>query len=166
MVRDYLDRLSRVIALKKERGQPVNLFIGGPDAKAALRGFLSGFAKVGSLPVFTRTNPPDHMITVTVGVFHPSYGFMCGDPNIQQSIREEFHLYKAVCTVAALARSRDHYDISEDVISTELEAEHLSRLQQNKESLRDLDNFLHNDPTSVDAVMEKKSSIGYHDGLL
>ncbi len=50
-----MDRLSRVVTLKKERGEPVNLFIGGPDAKAALKGFLSGFVKVGSLPVFIRT---------------------------------------------------------------------------------------------------------------
>jgi hypothetical protein len=45
-------RVSRIIAFKEELGLPVDLFVGGPDAKAALKVMLRGFALVDSLPVF------------------------------------------------------------------------------------------------------------------
>ncbi len=57
MVRDDMDRLSRINAFKEERGLPVELFVGGPDAKAALKTMFHGFAQVGSLSVFVRTHP-------------------------------------------------------------------------------------------------------------
>ena len=76
MVRDYMDRVSRIIAFKEERGLPVDLFVGGPDAKAALKVILRGFAQVGSLPVFIRANTLGHLSTVTVAEYHPSYGIM------------------------------------------------------------------------------------------
>ncbi len=55
MVRDYMDRLSHIIAYKEERGLPVDLFVGGPDAKAALRAILHGLFHTGGQPVCLRT---------------------------------------------------------------------------------------------------------------
>jgi hypothetical protein len=114
IVRDYIDHLSRIIAFKEERGLPVDLFVGGPDAKAALKAMLHGFGQVDSLPVFARTNPFGHLITVTVAEYHnASYGIMSRKPKVimsrkpkvQVSIRDQFCLYKAVCTVGEVARS-------------------------------------------------------------
>ena len=65
MVRDYMDRVSHIIDYKEKHGLPVDLFVGGPDAKAALRPILHGFTRVGSLSVFVHTKPLGNFITIT-----------------------------------------------------------------------------------------------------
>ena len=104
MVQDFNVRLERIFAFKEENGIPVDLFVGGPDAYAALRNMLRRFRQVGNLPVFVCNSHRGHLMTVTVAVYHPSAGIMSGDPTIQRDIRDQFVMYKAVCAVADVAR--------------------------------------------------------------
>jgi hypothetical protein len=158
MVRDYMDRVSRIIAFKEERGLPVDLFVGGPDAKAALKVMLRGFAQVG-------TNPLDHLCTVTVAEYHPSYGIMSRKPEVQLSIRDQFCLYKAVCMVGNVARSCCQPIFTEKVIMAELSEEHHRRLlvQVMKENIIALAEFLQGNSDRIQEVMDHFPSINYND---
>ena len=100
MVQDFNFRLERIFAFKEENGIPVDLFVGGPDAYAALRNMLRRFRQVGNLPVFVCNSHRGHLMTVTVAVYHPSAGITSGDPTIQRDIRDQFVMYKTVCAVA------------------------------------------------------------------
>ncbi len=135
MVRDYMDRLSHIIDYKEKRGLPVDIFVGGPDAKAALRAILHGFTQVGSLSVFVRTKPLGNIITVTTAEYHPSYGIMSGKRDVQEAIRDQFCLYKTVCAVSDVARS-SRRPITEAAITAELNEEHHRRIQMVIENIR------------------------------
>jgi hypothetical protein len=161
MVRDYMDRLSHIIAYKEERGLPVDLFVGGPDAKAALRAILHGFTQVGSLSVFVRTKPLGNIITVTTAEYHPSYGIMSGKRNVQVAIRDQFCLYKTVCAVSDVARSSCR-PITEAAITAELNEEHQRHIQMVIENIRVLVDFLQGNLERKQEVMDRFPSIGYN----
>jgi hypothetical protein len=151
MVQDYKDRLERCIAYREENGIPVDLFVGGPDAKAALKSLLCRFTQVSDLPVFVRNNRRGHLVTVTVAVYHPSAGIMSGDPQVQADIRGEFCLYKAVCNVSEVARECNH-SITAEAISAELKDEQRRRLQAVKENIRVLHKFLKGNQEKIEEV--------------
>jgi hypothetical protein len=133
----------------------VDLFVGGLDAKAALKVMLRGFAQVGSLPVFIRTNTLGHLSTVTIAEYHPSYGIMSSKPEVQLSIRDQFCLYKAVCTVGNVARSCCQPILTEKAIMADLSEEHHRRLQVVvKENIKDLAEFLQGIPDRIQEVMD------------
>ncbi len=151
-----------IIAFKEEHGLAVDLFVGGPDAKAALKVMLRGFAQVGSLSVFVRTNPLGYLSTVTFAEYHPSYGIMSRKPKVQVSIRDHFCLYKVVCTVGNLARSCCQPILTEKVIMAELSEEHHRRLQVMKENIIVLAEFLQGNPDRIREVMNHFPSINYN----
>ncbi len=161
MVRDYVDRLSHIIAYKEERGLLVDIYVGGPDTKAALRSILHGFTQVGSLSVFVRTRPLGNFITVTTAEYRPSYGIMSGKRDVQASIRDQFCLYKTVCAVSDVARSSCR-PITEADITAELNEEHHRRIQMVSENLRVLDDFLQGNLERKQEVMDLFPSIGYN----
>jgi hypothetical protein len=80
MVQDFNVRLERTFAFREENGIPVDLFVGEPDAYAALR----------NLPVFVCNSHRGHLMTVTIAGCHPSAGIMSGDPTVQRDIRDQF----------------------------------------------------------------------------
>ncbi len=162
MVRDYMERVSRLIAFKQEHGRPVDLFVAAPDAKVALKVMLRGFAQVGSLLVFVRTNPLGHLCTVTVAEYHPSYGIMSRKPKVQVSIRDQFCLYEAVCTVGNVARSCCQPILTEKAIMAELSEEHHRRLQLRKENIIVLAEFLQGNQDRIQEVMDHSPSINYN----
>jgi hypothetical protein len=43
MVQDYVDRVLRIIAYKGEVHAPVDIYVGGPDARAALKSVLRNY---------------------------------------------------------------------------------------------------------------------------
>ena len=161
MVQDYNYRLERCFAFREEHSIPVDLFVGGPDATAALKTLLCRFTQVGDLPVFVRSNRRGHLVTVTVAVYHPSAGIMSGDPQVQADIRYEFCLYKAVCNVSEVARECNH-SITAEAISAELKDEQRRRSQAVKENIRVLHEFLQGNQEKIEEVMNRFPSIGYH----
>jgi hypothetical protein len=163
MVKDYVDRVLRIIAYKMAVRAPVDIYVGGPDARAALKSVLRSYTQVcKSLPVFTRRSLDGQLITITVAEYHPSYGINSGDPTVQCGIRDQFNLYKAVCAVADLARFHGQ-PITEDDITEELECEHVRRLEQKTENIRVLAEFMQQDQANIQKVMTRFPSIGYND---
>ncbi len=132
----------------------VDLFVGGPDAKAALRAVLLDFTQVGSLSVFIRTIPLGNIITVTVADYHPSYGIMSGNLDVQESIRDQLCLYKAVCAVGDVARSSCR-PITEVAITRELSEEHHGRIRMVIENIRVLVDFLQGNLERKQEVMDR-----------
>jgi hypothetical protein len=161
MVRDYMDRLSHIIAYKEERGLLVDLFVRGPDAKAALRAILHDFTQVGSLSVFVRTKPLGSIITVTTADYHPSNGIMSGKRDVQVATRDQFCLCKAVCAVSDVARSSCR-PITEAAITAELNEEHHRRIQMVSKNIRVFVDFLQGNFERKQEVVDRFPSIGYN----
>jgi len=161
MVRDYMDRVSHIIDYKEKLDLPVDLFVGGPDAKAALRPLLHGFTRVGSLSVFVLTKPLGNFITITTAEYHPSYGIMSGKRHVQEAIRDQFCLYKTVCAVSDVARS-SRRPITEAAITAELKEEHHRRIRMVIENIRVLVDFLQGNFERKQEVMDRFPSIGYN----
>ncbi len=84
MVHDYVKRVLRIIAYKGEVHAPMDIYVGGPDASAALKSVLHDYTQMcRSLPVFTRCRSPDgQLITITVAEYHPSYGINSRNPTV------------------------------------------------------------------------------------
>ncbi len=94
--------------------------------------------------------------------YHPSYGIGSGNCTVQRDIRDQFSLYKAVCAVADVAQFHGQ-PITEDVITADLECEHIRRLEQKTENLRVLAKFLQQDQANIQKVMTRFPFIGYND---